>query len=217
MRRLSPVLAALLAPALLAAAPKEFKLRLTKDDAGQLPAGWKAEKTGAGEGSVWKVVADDTAPSKSGYALAQTAEGPEKFFNLCVAQDTSFKDVTVGVAFKAVKGKEDQGGGVVWRFQDHDNYYIARMNPLEDNFRVYKVIDGKRIQLGTKEGIKIPAGEWHRIEVSMKGDKIACSLDGKPYLEATDDAIGKAGKVGLWTKADAQSHFDEFRAAAKPR
>jgi hypothetical protein len=215
MRRLSLVLAALLAPAALAEAPKEFALRLSKDDAGKLPAGWKAEKTGKGEGSVWKVVADDTAPSKSGYALAQTAEGPGGLFNLCVAGDTSFKDVTVSVAFKAVKGKEDQGGGVVWRLQDSNNYYICRMNPLEDNFRVYKVIDGKRIQLGTKEGIKVPAGEWHRVEVTMKGDKIECSLDGKKYLEATDDAIAKAGKAGLWSKADAQTHFDEFRAAAK--
>ncbi|HEX5270585.1 MAG TPA: family 16 glycoside hydrolase [Gemmataceae bacterium] len=213
MRRLSLVLLPLLASAALAAAPKGYTLRLTKEDAGKLPAGWKAEKTGEGEGSVWKVVADDSAPSKSGYALAQTAEGPAKFFNLCVARDTSFKDVTVSVAFKAVKGKEDQGGGVVWRLQDANNYYIARMNPLEDNFRLYKVIEGKRIQLGTEEGIKVPAGEWHRIEVTMKGDRIACSLDGKKYLEATDGAIGKAGKVGLWTKADAQTHFDEFRAA----
>jgi hypothetical protein len=207
------VLAVLLAPALLAAGPKTFILKLTKAEVGKVPAGWREGHTGEGKGSVWKVVADDTAPSKSGYALAQTAEGPSKFFNLCVAKDISFKDVTVKVAFKAVQGKEDQGGGVVWRFQDPNNYYIARMNPLEDNFRVYKVIDGKRIQLGTKEDIKVPAGEWHRIEVTMKGDKIECSLDGKKYLEATDDAIGKAGEVGLWTKADAQTHFDEFRAS----
>jgi hypothetical protein len=203
----------LLAPTILAADQKAFTLRLSRDEVGKVPAGWKADKTGKGEGSVWKVVDDNTAPSKSGLALAQTAEGPGAFFNLCVAQDTSFKDVQVSVAFKAVKGKLDQGGGVVWRLQDGDNYYVARMNPLEDNFRVYKVIDGKRIQLGTREDLKVPAGEWHTIQVTMKGDRIECSLDGKKYLEASDDAIGKAGRVGLWTKADAQTHFDQFRAA----
>jgi hypothetical protein len=216
MPRLCLFVLILLAPALVAADAEGYRLKLSRADAGKLPAGWKAAQTGKGEGSVWKVVADDTAPSKAGYALAQTAEGPSALFNLCVAEDTSFKDVEVSVAFKAMKGKLDQGGGVVWRLQDADNYYIARMNPLEDNFRVYKVVSGKRIQLETREGIKVPAGEWHTIKVTMRGDRIACFLDDKMYLEARDDAIARAGKVGLWTKADAQSHFDQFKATALP-
>ena len=81
-----------------------------------------------------------TAPSKSGYVLAQTSAGPKALFSLCVADDTSFQNVEASVAFKAVQGKEDQGGGIVWRYQDANNYYVARMNPLEDNFRVYKVV-----------------------------------------------------------------------------
>src|SRR5437773_1153472 len=93
----------------------------SKDDAGKLPNGWKAEKTGKGQGSVWKVVADETAPSKSGYVLAQTAESPNALFNLCVAEGTSHKDVEVSVSFKAVKGEKDQGGGIVWRYQDDNN------------------------------------------------------------------------------------------------
>jgi hypothetical protein len=157
------------------------------------------------------VVADETAPSKTGYALAQTAEGPEKFFNVCVVKDTNLKDLELSVAFKAVKGKLDQGGGLVWRFQDGDNYYVCRMNPLEDNFRVYKVVAGKRIQLQTKEDVKVPANEWHRITVRQVGEQIECSLDGKKLLEAKDDAITKPGKVGLWSKADAQSYFDDLR------
>jgi hypothetical protein len=163
------------------------------------------------------VVADDSAPSKSGYALAQTAAGPNALFNLCVADGPTYKDVEASVAFKAVQGKLDQGGGLVWRYQDADNYYIARMNPLEDNFRVYKVIGGKRIQLGTKEDLKVPAGTWHTLKVTMKGDHVECFLDGTKYLEAKDDAIKDAGKVGLWTKADAQTHFDQFRAAGPAR
>src|SRR5437879_6106286 len=131
---------ALAVVALAAADDKKPLLKLSKDDVGKLPAGWKADKTHKGDGSVWNVVADDTAPSKSGFVLAQTAEGPEELFNLCVADDSSYQDVEISVAFKAVKGDKDRGGGVVWRYQDADNYYLCRMNPLEDNFRVYKVV-----------------------------------------------------------------------------
>src|SRR5262249_51612482 len=121
---------------------KKGGFHLNKNDVGKVPTGWKADKTGKGEGSVWKVVADETAPSKTGLALAQTAESPGSMFNLCVADEPSLADVEVMVSFKAVKGQKDQGGGIVWRYQDANNYYIARMNPLEDNFRVYKVIAG---------------------------------------------------------------------------
>lgn len=202
--------AVLLGGALSAADDKGPAVRFSKDDVGKVPAGWKADKTGKGEGSVWKVVADDTAPSKSGFALAQVAESPNGVFNLCVADEPSLKDVEVMVSFKAMRGKLDQGGGIVWRYQDADNYYIARMNPLEDNFRVYKVIAGKRIQLETKEEIKIPSGEWHQMKIQQVGDHIECFLDGKKYLDTKDNAIAKAGKVGLWSKADAQTHFDQF-------
>src|SRR5437016_14557759 len=111
MRRFTGVALAVIAAAGLAAADGGGKvMRFGKDDVGKVPAGWKADKTGKGEGSVWKVVADETAPSKSGFALAQTAESPGAMFNLCVAEDTKFKDVDVSVAFKAVKGEKDQGG-----------------------------------------------------------------------------------------------------------
>jgi hypothetical protein len=202
----------LLSVSLLPAEEKEHRFRLSKDDIGKVPAGWKSDKTGKGEGSVWKVVADETAPSKTGLVLAQTAESPGNVFNLCVADEPSLTDVEATVSFKAVKGQKDQGGGIVWRYQDANNYYIARMNPLEDNFRVYKVIAGKRIQLETKEDLKVPTGEWHNLKIKMVGDRIECFLDGKKYLDTKDDAIQKAGKVGLWTKADAQSHFDQFTA-----
>ncbi len=98
---------ALLATSLLAADEKAPALKLGKDDVGKVPAGWTAAKTGKGEGSVWKVVADETTPSKSGYALAQTAEGPGGLFNLCVADAGSYKDVALSVAFKAMAGKKD--------------------------------------------------------------------------------------------------------------
>jgi len=182
-----------------------------KEDAGKLPASWTAAKTGQGEGSVWKVLADSTAPSKGGHALAQVAEGPKPLFNVCVLNDSTFQDGEVSVAFKAVQGKVDQGGGVVWRYQDADNYYVARMNPLEDNFRLYKVVAGKRAQLATKEEITVKAGAWHTLKIRHVGDRIECFLDDKQVLEGKDDALPKAGKVGLWTKADAVTYFDQLQ------
>jgi hypothetical protein len=204
-----------LATTLMAADEKERSFRFAKDDSGKVPTGWKAAQTGKGEGSVWKVVADDTAPSKTGYVLAQTAESPGAVFNICVADDTDYQDLEISVAFKAIRGKNDQGGGLVWRYQDANNYYIARMNPLEDNFRVYKVISGKRIQLKTKEGLKIPVGEWHRIKVKQQGDHIECFLDGEKMLDGKDETFRKAGQIGLWTKSDAQTHFDDLKVSGK--
>jgi Domain of Unknown Function (DUF1080) len=147
--------------------------------------------------------------------LAQIAEGPNALFNLCVGEDFTYRDLDVRVAFKAIQGKNDQGGGLVWRYRDHDNYYICRMNPLEDNFRVYKVVAGKRQQLETKENLHIPAGEWHTIRATMQGDHIQCYLDGKEYLDVHDGTFSEAGKVGLWSKSDAQTHFDSLSVTGR--
>lgn len=181
-------------------------------DVGKLPPGWTTAKTGEGEESVWKVVEDKAAPSGA-HVLAQLAKGPGPLFNLCIADDSKLQDLDLSTAFKAVDGKVDQGGGVVWRYVDASNYYIARFNPLEENFRLYKVVDGKRMQLATKEGLKAPVGVWHTLAVRMKGDAIECALNGKKQLEAKDATFPMAGKIGLWTKADAQTYFDKIEAA----
>jgi hypothetical protein len=191
--------------------PKPVQQDFENATVGSVPKGWTVGKTGTGEGSVWKVVEDKTAP-KGPKVLAQTAESPGSVFNLCVFDDSSFQDVEVTVAFKAIAGAKDQGGGIVWRYQDANNYYIARMNPLEDNFRVYKVVGGKRSAEFQNAEVKVPKGEWHTLKIKMVGDHIECFLDGKKYLDAKDDAFTKAGKVGLWTKADAQTYFDDFQA-----
>jgi hypothetical protein len=203
---------ALASVAVWAAEGKERVFHFSKRDLGKVPTGWKAEKTGKGEGSVWKVVADATAPSKGGYVLAQTAQSPGGVFNICVAEVTKYKDVVLSVSFKAIAGDSDQGGGFVWRYQDTNNYYICRMNPLEDNYRVYKVVAGKRIELGRKEGLKVKAGAWHKLKAEVKGNTMAGYLDSEKMWQITDDTYTDAGKVGLWSKADAQTHFDEFKA-----
>jgi hypothetical protein len=176
------------------------------DKAGEVAKGWTGA-TGA-----WKVAADETAPSKPN-VLAQTAASPRPEFNVALAAETNFKDLDLSVQLKAVSGKDDQGGGPVWRARDGKNYYVCRWNPLENNFRLYKVIDGKRTQLATAD-VKVEAG-WHTIRVVMKGDAIECSLDGKKCLEAKDDALKDAGKVGLWTKADAATYFDDLAVSGK--
>lgn len=196
----------------LANEAESVKITFGKESLGKVPTGWAAVKTGQGEGSIWKVVADGSTPSKSGFVLAQTAESPSAMFNLCVLQDGNFKDVELQVAFKSIKGQKDQGGGFVWRYQDPNNYYVARFNTLEDNYRLYHVVNGKRTQFGGKEDTKIPTGEWHTLKVTQIGDSIKCYLDDKLLIDAKDSTFTMAGKVGLWTKADAQTYFDDFRA-----
>lgn len=185
-------------------------ISFSKDQLDKLPGGWKSDHTGKNGGGVWKVVADGTAPSKKGFVLSQTGESPGPVFNLCIADNTRYRDMEVTVAFKANQGKRDQGGGVVWRYVDSNNYYIARYNPLEGNFRLYKVVDGKRMELASAGDIKIPAGEWHTLTIKMIGDQVECSLNGKKHLVFEDATFQQAGKVGLWTKADAQTSFDQF-------
>ena len=175
---------------------------------GSLPSGWTAAKTGAGEGSVWRIQEDLTSPSGT-KVLTQTASGPGPLFSLCVADQPRTADVDFTIQLKALSGKIDQGGGPVWRYQNADNYYIARVNPLENNFRVYKVVDGKRTQLGTAD-VQAAAGQWHTIRIEHRAHRIQCSLNGKLSLEVADDTISKAGQVGFWTKADAVTYFDDL-------
>jgi hypothetical protein len=169
-----------------------------KDDTvGKIAKGFKQE---VGE---WKVVTADGEK-----VLAQQAKNSNSIFNLVLVTDTNAKDVDLSVKMKAVAGETDQGGGLVWRAKDKGNYYLARFNPLEDNYRLYKVQDGKRV-LFLNADIKATPG-WHTLRVTMKGDQIECFFDGKKHLEHKDSTFPGAGMIGLWSKADAQSHFDDL-------
>jgi hypothetical protein len=179
---------------------------------GKLPEGWSSAKTGKGEGSVWKVRKDKSAPAGANVLTQTSSAGPNPLFNLCVADKSNYKDVNLTVSFKALTGKIDQGGGPVWRYKDANNYYIVRMNPLEDNFRVYKVVNGRRRQLDSSK-VKASAGKWHTIRVVQKGNHIQCYLNGKPHLDVKDDTFADPGKIGLWTKADAVTSFANFKAS----
>jgi hypothetical protein len=181
--------------------------------AGRAPAGWTPCHTGEGGDAAWAVAADAAAPSPPQVLRMPHAKSPSKTYNLAVLDEASFTDVTVSARVRADAGEEDQGGGVVWRLVDADNYYICRLNPLEGNFRVYKVVAGVRTQLHTAD-LEADEGRWYVVSARMVGDHIECAVDGKALLQATDATFRGAGKVGLWTKADAATSFDDFTAAA---
>lgn len=146
-----------------------------------------------------------------GNVLAQTAKSGEKVYNLILAGDVEAKDVEVSAAVYPMEGEVDRGGGLVWRARDGKNYYVCRWNPLESNYRVYKVIDGERTQLGS--ALAPDDQVWHTLRATMQGNRIECFLDDEKLLEVEDDSLPDAGKVGLWTKADAVTFFRDFRAA----
>jgi hypothetical protein len=176
---------------------------------GAPPSGWAATQTGKGQAK-WAVVADDTAPSKPN-ALKQSGEAT---FPVCIKDDTNLKDGFVEVKFKPVSGSEDQAGGVIWRAKDADNYYIARANALEDNVTIYHTIKGRRVSFKNTNA-KVTSGVWHTLRVDFTGNKFTVTFDGKKVIEATDDSFAEAGKVGVWTKADSVTLFDDFRFEGK--
>jgi len=181
--------------------------KFDKDDVGNSPPAWRvAETKGSGKTGKWTVAADDTAPSKPNVLKLET-KADDSTYNLFIAEKSSFKDLDLRAKVKALSGNEDQGGGLIWRAKDENNYYICRINPLEGNFRVYKVEDGKRTQLQS-EKLETKTGQWYEVSAVMTGDHIECFVDGKPYLHTHDGTFKDAGMVGLWTKADASSVFD---------
>lgn len=177
---------------------------------GGIASGWSNHFTGKGKLGKWEVVSDKTAPSKPNVFAQVSKENSGYSFNLAVLDNSNYKDLELSVKFKGVEGVEDQGGGPVWRYIDENYYYIARANPLENNYRVYKVVKGNRIQLQSAS-FKIPTGEWHTLKIEMKGNLIKCYYDGEKYLEVEDDTLKNSGKIGLWTKADAYTYFDDLK------
>jgi hypothetical protein len=187
-----------------AEAEEKEKTMLCNFDADALD---KVAKGFTNESGNWIVKQDDSAPSKAN-VVAQTASDIKTPYNLALSSESQFKDLDLSVKMKAIDGAVDQGGGLVWRAKDAKNYYVARFNPLEDNFRVYNVVDGKRTQLESSD-VKAAEG-WHTLRVTMIGDHIECYFDDKKCIDIKDTTLPDAGKIGLWTKADAQTHFDDL-------
>ncbi len=183
------------------------------DEADAAPAGFTVGRTGKGAEGKWLVKAVPDAPS-GGKVLAQTdGDRTDSRFPVAVADEPTLKDLRLSVKCKPVAGKVDQGCGLVFRYQDPDNYYVTRANALEDNVRLYHVVEGRRGQLAGWDG-KVASGVWHDLRVDAKGDHIEVYFDGKKVLDARDATYGGAGKVGVWTKADSIIYFDDLSAQA---
>jgi hypothetical protein len=175
------------------------------------PAGFTSYKTGGGRIGTWIVVPAANAPSGK-QVVEQTDNDPtDGRFPVLIAKNGEWSDIDVSVKGYAVDGKVDQGIGLVFRFRDPKSYYICRANALEDNFRLYKMVDGKRLQFAGAN-VKVPTHTWHTLRAVAKGDHIVCYFNGKPLIDAHDKTYDK-GKVGIWTKADSIIAFDDLVAS----
>ena len=177
--------------------------------AGHPPPGWTATKTGSGTAK-WTIEQDDSAPSKPN-VLKQSGQAT---YPVCIKDDTSIKDGFVEVKFKPISGKEDQAGGLIWRAKDSNNYYIARANALEDNVTIYHTINGRRTEK-KRTNMKVASNQWHTLRVDFQDNRFTVTFDGKKAIDWDDNTFKDAGKVGVWTKADSVTLFDDFSYGTK--
>ncbi len=179
---------------------------------GALPAGWTVDATHPGKSLArWKAARDEAAPSPPNVLrVFPPAGNPGGTFNLCWTRKVAFEDGTIEVRLRADSGSEDQGGGPAWRMRGRNDYYVARYNPLEHNFRLYRVKDGHRRMIASSERIPIGAGRWFTIRIVHRGDHIQCFLDGEKRIDVHDSTFAGPGGIGLWTKADAATSFDDL-------
>jgi hypothetical protein len=210
------------------ASPRIFATSSTSENFDSTPVGdipstggakWRIDTTNMqGPAATWQVVADETAPTPSNvFTITSLNHNSPSCFNIAYfgADVPVFGEGCLTVEFKAISGRHDQGGGVMWRVRDRDNYYVCRANPLEHNIRVYRIINGRRTQIGSAD-VSIGANAWHTLSIEHKGDRIRCSLDRIDLLEVRDNSIGWSGGVGVWTKADAITRFDSLRVEQVP-
>jgi hypothetical protein len=175
-----------------------------QEPVGTLPANWTCGTTGRGQPH-WSVEEDVTAPSPHG-VLQQSGYAD---FAWCVRNGASLADGFVEVKFKPIGGREDQAGGIVWRWKDGDNYYVARANALENNVSLYYTEAGHRKTIQYMDA-PVMTGQWHTLRAEFRRTRIRVLLDGKTYIERDDDHIAGPGGVGVWTKADSVTAFDDF-------
>jgi hypothetical protein len=193
-------------------------IRFDRSSEGTLPSGWTVAMTHAGGAPKWEIVRDDSAPHPP-LVLAQLSRDPTAGrFPLVIWDRASFRNGEVSVAFKPVDGGIDRAAGIVWRYQDQNNYYIARANALENNVVFYKVENGIRLSIAPKGlpsrayGVKheVPSGRWSILRVVFKDNLFTVFMNGERLFDAEDQTFTEAGKVGLWTKADSLTYFADF-------
>lgn len=214
----------LLAMAISIGAAPAFSQTFGFDDQkpGEAPKGFTCALTGRGTPGVWTLTRDERAPGAP-LVLEQTdADATSYRFPHCVVDSVSAKDVELSVRFKPVSGTVDQAAGLVWRYRDADNYYIVRANAREGNVVLYKVEQGKRSDLPLKgEGrtygkkAEVPQGAWSELKIVAAGNLFEVHLNGQKLYEVEDTTFPGAGKVGVWTKADSVTQFDDLTITTK--
>lgn len=220
VRILLPVCAVFLLPPASGAQTKT--INFDRDSVGKPPAGFSFALTGQGKPGVWVIAKDDSSPGQKN-VLAQTDPDPTGYrFPLAVFDGLTATDVDVSVKFKPISGKKDQAAGIVWRYKDNNNYYVVRANALENNVVLYQVESGKRTDLPLKgEGrtygkkTPVPANQWSELRLTAKGKLFTVYLNAQKLYEVEDSTSTEAGKVGLWTKADSVTYFDDLKVIAR--
>jgi Domain of Unknown Function (DUF1080) len=193
-------------------------IRFDHATAGSLPAGWTVAMTHAGGAPKWELVRDETAAHPPMVLAQVSRDASAGRFPLAVWDGAMIRNGEASVAFKAVEGKIDRAAGIVWRYQDPNNYYTVRANALENNVVLYKVEAGVRLSIAPKGlpsrayGVKheIPSLRWNTLRVVFNGSLFTVFLNGERLFDVEDQTFKKAGKVGLWTKADSVTYFADF-------
>ncbi|HYS79999.1 MAG TPA: hypothetical protein VEM76_04785 [Anaeromyxobacteraceae bacterium] len=207
---MGPRMVALLAAAMLGAAMAQDGAHtwdFQNDQVDAPPAGFSFGTTGQGRPGKWVVRIDQSAPAGD-HVLAQLdSDDTDYRFPVAVADAPLLKDLRLEVRCKPVSGKTDEACGLVFRYLDENNYYVTRANALEDNVNLYQVVKGRRRQIKGWNG-KVAGRVWHTLAVEARGDHFQVSWDGTPVIDAKDDTLKDAGKIGLWTKADSVTYFD---------
>jgi len=181
---------------------------------GRAPAGWTFAGANHGSAPRWVIQQDRTAPTQP-YVLAQLSNASGERFPLAIYDDMSLRDGDVSVRIKAVSGREDQAGGVVFRYRDPNNYYLARENALQHNVAILKVENGQTRQITPAVPHDISANTWNILKVSVRGSRFQVYMNHRRILQGWDKTFSGWGKVGLWTEADSVTYFDDFRVYPK--
>lgn len=200
----------------------EITLDFDTFETGRTLRGFSTALTGGGGPGAWIVQEDSTAPSGKQVLTQTSADGTSHRFPLCIYDNFTAKDVDVSVKFKPMAGKVDQAAGLMWRYLDQDNYYVARANALEANVVLYKVEQGKRSDLkpvgsgflayGKKA--QVLKGQWSTLRVVVTRNRFVVYLNDEHLFDVEDNTFTGAGKVGVWTKADSVTSFDDLHVTS---
>jgi len=201
----------LFASGLLLAASTATVITFDTAPLGKTPPGWTVAMTSQGGAPKWEVRRDQTAPTQP-YVLAQVSNDPTgNRAPLAILDRLNLRDGDVSVRIKPVGGHEDQGGGLVWRYRDANNYYLVRANARESNVAVYKVENGRRSSMLAMAKHEIPMNAWSILKVSVRGNRFQIYVDHRRILQGQDNTFAGSGSVGLWTVTDSVTYFDDFR------